>query len=186
VWRFDSVKSQRHEVSTQCRVSLVLPLGTQVHWFVRVILLSKAIVGYRRVCPRCNEYFFICTSCDRGHWYCSPLCSEKARLASKRNARQKYQGSEKGKISNRRAQKIFREKLQIVSHQSSHLGPIHVFQSLKEESERKHDKKNEKIAKNYWCRVCGRSISHIRTGEACFSYSRKKEVGHEHSPGNTS
>ena len=59
-------------------------------------------------CPRCRSRVLLCQRCDRGHVFCSPGCSRRARRESLRRAEARYRRSEKGRRNNAVRQKRFR------------------------------------------------------------------------------
>ena len=50
-------------------------------------------------CPWCKSRFYICVSCWRGHVYCSPQCSAKARHDSLIVIRKRHAANDAGKAS---------------------------------------------------------------------------------------
>ena len=48
-------------------------------------------------CRRCNALATVCTVCDRGQQYCSPLCRDQQRALQVRQAGQRYQQRERGR-----------------------------------------------------------------------------------------
>jgi hypothetical protein len=61
--------------------------------------------GRRLGCRHCGREVWICRRCDRGHRYCSPLCRQKARRQSSRQARRRYQATSAGRSGNARRQR---------------------------------------------------------------------------------
>lgn len=83
--------------------------------------------GYRRKCPTCSSWYFICASCDRWHWYCSSPCRSQARKASQRAATRKYRRAGRGRKANREAQARHRARKRAkkrVIYQSSGTSPL--------------------------------------------------------------
>jgi hypothetical protein len=68
----------------------------------------------QRVClgQGCHAVFFICAHCDRGHRYCSPGCSEQARLQQRRCANGRHQQSPEGRLDHRDRQREYRRRRQ--------------------------------------------------------------------------
>lgn len=61
-------------------------------------------------CARCLTQTLICRRCDRGHQYCSFVCSSKAKRDSHRRANQKYAKTRKGKHHNAQRQRRYRAR----------------------------------------------------------------------------
>lgn len=66
--------------------------------------------GLQKACPRCGETFYICTSCDRWHWYCSKFCSAEARRESRREAQRRYRSTDGGREAGRKNQRDYRAR----------------------------------------------------------------------------
>jgi hypothetical protein len=62
-------------------------------------------------CVRCQALALICSCCDHGQVYCSDSCAEEARRQSQREARRRYQESNKGRLAHAERQSRYREKL---------------------------------------------------------------------------
>ena len=145
-------------------------------------------IGLKRQCPYCLKAFFVCTQCDRWHWYCSDECRVKARKTSLRKARIKYQRSEKGRINNLSCQKRFRRQRKSsqkknVSHHSSQIKTETLVSSSKEIffNQEKEINSNERDVDEIdcigRCVVCGRPILFLRSEEAFPSYYTRKYGG---------
>lgn len=82
---------------------------------------SPKHIGILRVCAPCGTAFVFCLPCDRGHQYCGPECSQKARRASRARSRSRYLRTEQGREKNRGHQKAYRDRQRklSVSDQSS-------------------------------------------------------------------
>ncbi len=76
----------------------------------------------QRTCPRvdCLATFFLCTHCDRGHRYCSPACSARARREQRRRANQRHQRSPEGRLDHRDRQRDYRRRCQDRSRVTDH------------------------------------------------------------------
>ena len=71
-------------------------------------------------CLGCHAPTVICHRCDHGQRYCSKGCSQKARKASLKRARKKYQKTRQGRFNNAARQQRFRaRKKHKVTHHSS-------------------------------------------------------------------
>ncbi|MCY1078989.1 hypothetical protein [Archangium lansingense] len=69
--------------------------------------------------PECRQVFFLCSACDRGHRYCGPPCSRRARAESMRAAGARYQRTRDGRHAHAARQAAWRERRrQKVTHQS--------------------------------------------------------------------
>lgn len=83
--------------------------------------------GYRRKCPLCSTWYFICAPCDRWHWYCSSPCKSQARKVSQEKATRKYRRGGRGKKANREGQARHRARKRAkkrVIYQSSGTLPL--------------------------------------------------------------
>jgi len=71
-------------------------------------------------CASCRMLVVICSSCDRGNWYCAS-CAPEVRAERVREAGRRYQSSSRGKMMHARRQQRYRQrqKLQKVTHHSS-------------------------------------------------------------------
>lgn len=72
--------------------------------------------------PGCRTMFFVCKSCDRGQCYCSHECRQISRLQQKRNANDRYQRTDKGKLTHRLRQCAYRRnqtRLSVTDHGST-------------------------------------------------------------------
>lgn len=58
-------------------------------------------------CRRCNALATVCTSCDRGQQYCSPQCRQLQRTQQLRQAGQRYQLSERGRLLHAARQRAY-------------------------------------------------------------------------------
>lgn len=70
----------------------------------------------------CQRVFLLCLSCNRGHLYCSRVCSQRARRQRQRAAGQRYQRSRRGRFKHAARQARYRARrraLQIVTHPST-------------------------------------------------------------------
>lgn len=50
------------------------------------------------LCVRCRQQVVLCSHCDHGQVYCSPVCSLAARREHRRHSAQRYQGSRRGRL----------------------------------------------------------------------------------------
>lgn len=174
--------------------------------------MAFVLRGQQGVCPRCSEIFFVCLSCFRLHWYCSTACSKAARSASLKGARKKYSRSKLGRIANRRAQNSYRQSQRLkknVSHQSSvvpssalipthegsgqsHVSDKSFAQSIQVEgkaNEEKKETRNLLSGKRPICRICKRSITHLRDQGAAWHHQRNtasKGLDHDNYSTNSS
>ena len=71
-------------------------------------------------CERCHKPVIICSRCDRNHIYCRDGCADLARQASRRRARQKYQSSRKGRLTNAQRQARYRAKKRLLANKVTH------------------------------------------------------------------
>jgi hypothetical protein len=49
------------------------------------------------LCARCRDQVLLCSHCDRGQQYCGRACSSASRRERRRDAAQRYQGSQRGR-----------------------------------------------------------------------------------------
>jgi hypothetical protein len=73
-------------------------------------------------CRLCGKRVLICKRCDRGHRYCSPVCSRAARLASIRQARRRYQRTDAGRRGNARRQRELYRRRHLLRKNLTHQG----------------------------------------------------------------
>jgi hypothetical protein len=59
-------------------------------------------------CARCRRLVAICSVCDRGQWYCGPVCSQQSRRERSRAAGRRYQASRRGRHRHAARQARFR------------------------------------------------------------------------------
>jgi hypothetical protein len=69
---------------------------------------------------RCQRRFLLCSSCDRGHLYCSPGCARAARLMRRRAASLRYQRTRKGRFKHAARQASYRARLRMLREKVTH------------------------------------------------------------------
>ena len=62
-----------------------------------------------RLCRWCDDIFYICRCCDRGHAYCGDDCRKRGYARTRRAARDTLAQSDEGKAANRDRQRKHRE-----------------------------------------------------------------------------
>jgi len=67
----------------------------------------------QKVCRFCGALFAICSSCDRGHAYCSPTCQVAGRQQSVRAARARHRSSPEGRLDHRDHQRAYRARCRV-------------------------------------------------------------------------
>ncbi len=72
---------------------------------------AEEVMRQRR-CGGCERLFYVCSSCDRGHRYCSARCQAQHRTQSLRAARQRHQLSPEGRLDHRDRQRTYRARQQ--------------------------------------------------------------------------
>lgn len=83
--------------------------------------------GYALVCPICKVHFWICSSCWRGHKYCSIHCRKTARKLCRRIAQSRYEKSKEVRMDKRDYQREYRkrnkknscQKISVTDHSSN-------------------------------------------------------------------
>jgi hypothetical protein len=80
--------------------------------------------GRRYLCAGCRTAVLICSHCDRGHRYCTPMCAEQARRRSIRASGCRYQDSLRGRHAHAERQRRYRARQQKVTHQGSPPGDV--------------------------------------------------------------
>jgi hypothetical protein len=73
-------------------------------------------------CQGCEQWFVLCSSCDRGQRYCGELCSEEARRVSVQAAGAKYQRTERGRALHAERQRRYRARRQAAAASVTHQG----------------------------------------------------------------
>lgn len=72
--------------------------------------MAKA--GHSIYCSYCGSCFFVCSSCYRGHKYCSSKCRSAGYEEKRRLAHHKYNSSLEAKLDHRDRQRIYRSNSQ--------------------------------------------------------------------------
>jgi hypothetical protein len=72
------------------------------------------------LCLRCREQVVICSRCDRGQVYCGRECASEVRRSRQREARRRYQASERGRQMHADRSRRYRARGRRVTDQ----GPI--------------------------------------------------------------
>ena len=70
-------------------------------------------IGRFFLCACCHQQTVICSTCDHGQIYCSSACAKSMRRACLRDAGQRYQRSERGRVSH--AQRMARYRARSAS-----------------------------------------------------------------------
>ena len=126
-------------------------------------------------CLRCHTQVIICHRCDHGQRYCANGCSKKARMASQKRARKKYQATRAGRFNNAARQHRFRTRQkQKVTHHGSLQIPRHDVlskQLIPPQNSRAYPKQTAIMC----CHHCG---------EACSPFLRHDFLRHRVSQGN--
>jgi len=120
-------------------------------------------------CQRCHAQVIICSRCDHGQRYCAKGCSKKARMASQKRARKKYQTTRAGRFNNAARQQRFRhrQKQKVTHHGSLQTSP-HVV--LKQQS---------KISKSTaFCPKKTTAVHCHHCGKNCSPFLRHDFLGH--------
>ncbi len=63
-----------------------------------------------RACRLCQQPFFLCPACDRGHAYCSLPCRREGRARTLRAAGRRHQQSPEGRLDHRDRQRAYRTR----------------------------------------------------------------------------
>lgn len=106
-------------------------------------------------CLHCHVPVVICHRCDHGQRYCANGCSKKARSASLKRARKKYQATRAGRFNNAARQQRFRNRQQQkVTHHGSLQNPLHDVLN-KSLNITKSAPFRSKQTKNIHCHHCG-------------------------------
>ena len=72
---------------------------------------SNRLFGRMRQCGMCRLSYCLCQGCDRGHWYCSELCSARAHRESQQQAAKRYRQTDSGRENHAAAQRRYRDKI---------------------------------------------------------------------------
>ena len=83
-------------------------------------MTARKTVGIQRRCPGCLHIFVVCTSCDRGHRYCSSECKTHGRRESWKRSTKLYRITVAGKISHCERQKRYRKNRQLKISETQH------------------------------------------------------------------
>ena len=71
------------------------------------------------VCLRCRAQTYVCRRCDRGQVYCGRDCALEARRQRQREARARYQATDRGRILHAERNRRYRERKRRVTDQGS-------------------------------------------------------------------
>lgn len=74
------------------------------------------------LCNRCRRQVVICSRCDRGQVYCGRDCATEVRRSRQREARRRYQASERGRQLHADRSRRFRARGRRVTDQGPTLG----------------------------------------------------------------
>lgn len=117
-------------------------------------------------CARCRGLVRLCTSCDRGQWYCGPECSAAARRANRREANQRYQRTDRGRSLHAQRQARYRARSRPHppgggSHVTDPLPPGRRSRVTDQGSSRapREAAAASEAAETYLCARCGRQVS---------------------------
>jgi hypothetical protein len=83
-----------------------------------VCVANGGPVGRTYQCGSCHARVVICPKCDRGQIYCSKSCSQKVRRSRLREAAQRYQASDRGRLLHAERSRRYRERSSRVTHHS--------------------------------------------------------------------
>ena len=81
---------------------------------------ARKTIGSQRRCPDCMRIFVICTSCDRGHRYCSSGCKVHGRRESWKRSTRIYRQTPPGKFNHCERQKRYRKNRQLKISETQH------------------------------------------------------------------
>ncbi len=68
------------------------------------------------VCARCRCQAVVCRSCDRGRIYCGRHCATEARREQQREARRRYQSTDRGRALHVERSRRYRERQRVTDH----------------------------------------------------------------------
>ena len=111
-------KANYYHPCRQARISSLLPgvlLIAAKNSFMPEIILRQ------RRCRACGAIFCICRQCDRGQYYCSLACRQRARQQQRRAANRRYQRTARGRQTHRIRQRNYRLRrtaLRVTDHGS--------------------------------------------------------------------
>ena len=124
------------------------------------------VEGYRIKCPQCLKFFVICTSCYRGHRYCSESCRTSARRGRSRARNLIYSKQPQAKKLHRLRQNRYRKKVlesKNVTDASSNPNLDDLKPSLPNWIEHQVDSLPKAPGRK--CLCCGREVAFIRSLE---------------------
>ncbi len=108
-------------------------------------------------CACCYRQVVICSQCDRGNIYCTPICAEKSRKASLQSAGQRYQDSHAGRLHHAARQSCYRERQQ---QKVTHHGSLAKVRELSLSPLSKQEVCDAMVSScHHHCHVCGHEIS---------------------------
>jgi hypothetical protein len=74
------------------------------------------------LCARCRDQVVLCRTCDRGQIYCGRECSLDARRHNQREARSRYQASDRGRQLHAERSRRYRANLRRVTDHGLQIG----------------------------------------------------------------
>ena len=69
------------------------------------------------LCARCRSQVFVCARCDRGNVYCPGTCAQEGRRARQREARRRYQATDRGRAMHAARNRRYRARSRCVTDQ---------------------------------------------------------------------
>ena len=103
-------KESRHRTRTRrsrdrprCAVSVTCASGS-----TPLLSIRMCVTGRWYLCRLCQSLVVVCSSCDRGHAYCSRACSTEGRARNRRAARRRYAQTQRGRETDRARQRRYR------------------------------------------------------------------------------
>ena len=110
-------------------------------------------------CLLCYQKVLICSHCDRGHEYCSKVCSSEARKINMKASSRRYQETFKGKLAHALRQADYKARLKKVTHQGSEVPVSNVLLDLIEN--KSEEENNEQAIETPCCCFCGKEVSNF-------------------------
>ena len=108
------------------------------------------------LCARCRCQVLVCRRCDRGQVYCGRGCAQEARRCNQREARRRYQATERGREMHADRSRRYRACCGRVTDQGS--PPLSTASSLPTQD---HPPPVIASQRATACHLCGRDISNL-------------------------
>ena len=129
----------------------------------RSAVFAMAVIGRIFSCKHCKTQAVVCSSCDHGTVYCTPVCRIAGRRQAQRDAGRRYQNSRRGRHKHAARQQRYRERQQAEPKKVTH-HPFHRRQpsvSIDPKAGTRRPEDRHQPAQALRCTLCGRICGRI-------------------------